>query len=117
MTLRALAELVLAAALAACTPAAPKSDAEVESSDFPAAHRPEIAPIVSNRYSTEEARDRLREADNVMTRSGVARSMTVADIGAGEGQPARSALPPAWARTSACSPCRAESPRRAGERA
>ncbi|WP_380873420.1 methyltransferase type 11 [Sphingomonas sp. DBB INV C78] len=84
MTLRALAGLVLAAALAACTPAAPKSDAEVESSDFPAAHRP-VAPIVSNRYSTEEARDRLREADNVMTRSGVARGMTVADIGAGEG--------------------------------
>lgn len=75
---------VMAAVLAACTPAAPKSDADVPSDAFPAAHRP-VAPIVSSRYSTEEARDRLREADNVMARSGVARGMTVADIGAGEG--------------------------------
>lgn len=74
----------LAVVLAACTPGAPVRDEEVESKAFPAAHRP-VAPIVSSRYSTEEARDRLREADNVMTRSGVARGMTVADIGAGEG--------------------------------
>ncbi|MDX3885545.1 MULTISPECIES: class I SAM-dependent methyltransferase [Sphingomonas] len=83
MRLRAPAILLLVA-LAACTPAAPGSDAEVKSSDFPAAHRP-VAPIVSNRYSNEDDRDRLREADNVMTRSGVVRGMTVADIGAGEG--------------------------------
>ncbi|SNS50789.1 Methyltransferase domain-containing protein [Sphingomonas laterariae] len=80
----ALAGGLLAALLAACTPAAPREDSDVRSDAFPAAHRP-VAPIVSSRYSTEEARDRLREADNVMTRSGVARGMTVADIGAGEG--------------------------------
>ncbi|ARS27994.1 ubiquinone/menaquinone biosynthesis methyltransferase [Sphingomonas sp. KC8] len=73
-----------AALLAACTPAAPGNDADVPSKAFPAAHRP-VAPIVSSRYSTEEARDRLREADNVMARSGITPGMTVADIGAGEG--------------------------------
>lgn len=84
MSRRAFAVSMLAAALAACSPGAPPSDADVDSDAFPAAHRP-VAPIVSSRYSTEEARDRLREADNVMSRSGVARGMTVADIGAGEG--------------------------------
>jgi len=51
---------------------------------FPAADRP-VAHIVSARYSTEEARDRLSEANTVMNRAGIARGMTVADIGAGEG--------------------------------
>jgi cyclopropane fatty-acyl-phospholipid synthase-like methyltransferase len=51
---------------------------------FPAADRP-VAGIVSSRWSTEEARDRLNEAAAVMNRAGVARGMTVADIGAGEG--------------------------------
>ena len=51
---------------------------------FPAADRP-VAPIVSSRWSTEEARDRLDEANQVMDLSGIAPGMTVADIGAGEG--------------------------------
>ena len=51
---------------------------------FPAADRP-VAKIVSSRWSTEEARDRVREADLVMDKAGVAPGMTVADIGAGEG--------------------------------
>ena len=51
---------------------------------FPAADRP-VAKIISSRWSTEEARDRLNEAGEVMTRSGIAKGMTVADIGAGEG--------------------------------
>lgn len=51
---------------------------------FPAADRP-VAAIVSSRWSTEEARDRVREADRVMDRAGVVPGMTVADIGAGEG--------------------------------
>jgi len=51
---------------------------------FPKADRP-VARIVSSRWSTEEARDRLREADGVMDRAGIAPGMTVADIGAGEG--------------------------------
>nr|WP_276588875.1 MULTISPECIES: methyltransferase domain-containing protein [unclassified Sphingomonas] len=51
---------------------------------FPAADRP-VAGIVSSRWSTEEDRDRLNEAREVMDKGGVARGMTVADIGAGEG--------------------------------
>jgi ubiquinone/menaquinone biosynthesis C-methylase UbiE len=51
---------------------------------FPAADRP-VARIVSSRWSTEEARDRLKEAETVMDRAGIATGMTVADIGAGEG--------------------------------
>lgn len=51
---------------------------------FPKADRP-VARIVSSRWSTEEARDRLREADDVMNRAGINPGMTVADIGAGEG--------------------------------
>lgn len=51
---------------------------------FPAADRP-VATIVSARWSTEEARDRLNEAAQVMDLAGIKAGMTVADIGAGEG--------------------------------
>src|SRR5690606_6285561 len=51
---------------------------------FPAADRP-VATIVSARWSTEEARDRLNEAEQVMDLAGIKPGMTVADIGAGEG--------------------------------
>jgi SAM-dependent methyltransferase len=51
---------------------------------FPAADRP-VATIVSARWSNEEARDRLREAEQVMDKAQIRRGMTVADIGAGEG--------------------------------
>lgn len=51
---------------------------------FPKADRP-IAPIISTRWSTEEARDARREADHIMAAAGVRPGMTVADIGAGEG--------------------------------
>ncbi|MFD1610900.1 class I SAM-dependent methyltransferase [Sphingomonas tabacisoli] len=53
-------------------------------SPFPKAHRP-VSPIVSARWSDEETRDRLKEAEEVMDRAGTAPGMTVADIGAGEG--------------------------------
>lgn len=53
-------------------------------SDFPAADRP-VASVVSTRWSTEEARDRLNEAEEVMDRADLRPGMTVADIGAGEG--------------------------------
>jgi ubiquinone/menaquinone biosynthesis C-methylase UbiE len=55
-----------------------------EKATFPKAERP-VAPIVSSRWSTEEARDRLNEAEKVMDLAGIAKGMTVADIGAGEG--------------------------------
>jgi ubiquinone/menaquinone biosynthesis C-methylase UbiE len=58
--------------------------ARERSSEFPKAHRP-VAKIVSSRWSDEESRDRLKEAEEVMDRAGVAPGMTVADIGAGEG--------------------------------
>jgi ubiquinone/menaquinone biosynthesis C-methylase UbiE len=51
---------------------------------FPKADRP-VAPIVSDSFSTEDARDRLGEAERVMALAGVKPGMWVADIGAGEG--------------------------------
>ena len=51
-----LALLILA--IAGCHKA-PKTDADVPSKAFPAAERP-VAPIVSARFSTEEARDRVQ---------------------------------------------------------
>jgi SAM-dependent methyltransferase len=51
---------------------------------FPSANRP-VAPTVSTRWSDEDTRDRLGEADDVMTRAGIEPGMTVADIGAGDG--------------------------------
>jgi predicted methyltransferase len=65
------------AALAACRaqPAQPR---------FPAAQR-DVAPIVGDTFSTEDARDRLGEAEEVMGLAGVKAGMSVADVGAGEG--------------------------------
>ena len=69
--------VLLLIAVAACR-AAP------EASPFPKAHRP-VAPIVSDSFSTEDARDRVGEAEEVMRLAGIAPGMSVADIGAGEG--------------------------------
>lgn len=81
--LRAVALLLL---LGACEAPVSRNEvaAQERSAEFPQAHRP-VAKIVSNRWSDEESRDRLREAEEVMDRAGTARGMTVADIGAGEG--------------------------------
>ena len=76
MSNRALAALILAA-LAGCR-------AEREASPFPKADRP-VAPIVSDSFSTEDARDRVGEAEAVMQLAGIAPGMSVADIRAGEG--------------------------------
>ncbi|CAN5261460.1 methyltransferase domain-containing protein [soil metagenome] len=70
----------MAMLLAACTP--PANGAA--DGPFPAADRP-IAHIVSPRWSTESDRDSRDEAQQVMTKAGIKRGMTVADIGAGEG--------------------------------
>jgi protein-L-isoaspartate O-methyltransferase len=51
---------------------------------FPSAHR-DVAPIVGDTFSTEDARDRLGEAEEVMSLAGVKPGMSVADGGAGEG--------------------------------
>lgn len=53
-------------------------------SPFPKAGR-DVAPIVGESFSTEDARDRIGEAEEVMRLAEVAPAMSVADIGAGEG--------------------------------
>ncbi len=70
--------LLAALALAGCDGAAKEAPA------FPPADRP-VAPIVSSRWSNEEARDRVNEADKIMDLAGIDPGMTIADIGAGEG--------------------------------
>ena len=71
------ASLLALLALAACRE-------QAQQPHFPAAHRP-VAPIVSAAFSTEDARDRAGEAEQVMQLAGVAAGMSVADVGAGEG--------------------------------
>ena len=74
-----------ALALSGCDRMAPaRDDRPAEARDFPIADRP-VAPIISTRWATEEARDRLHEAEQVMNWAGVKPGMTVADLGAGEG--------------------------------
>ena len=53
-------------------------------SEFPATGR-DVAPIVGDSFSTEDARDRVGEAEAVIAFAGVRPGMSVADIGAGEG--------------------------------
>src|SRR6187551_186734 len=57
---------------------------EPQQPQFPAANR-DVAPIVGDTFSTEDARDRLGEAEEVMQLAGVKPGMSVADVGAGEG--------------------------------
>jgi len=68
---------LLIVTLAACKASAPQST-------FPNSQR-DVAPIVSDSFSTEDARDRLGEAEAVIAFARVAPGMSVADIGAGEG--------------------------------
>jgi ubiquinone/menaquinone biosynthesis C-methylase UbiE len=51
---------------------------------FPTAQR-DVAPIVGGTFSTEDARDRMGEAEQVMQLAAVKPGMSVADVGAGEG--------------------------------
>jgi len=59
-------------------------EAQPEKSPFPEPNRP-VAPIVSPRYSNEDARDSAGEFESVVKLAGVEPGMFVADIGAGEG--------------------------------
>jgi ubiquinone/menaquinone biosynthesis C-methylase UbiE len=63
--------------LAGCEKPAPQSK-------FPNPNRP-VAPIVSSRYSNEDARDSVGEFETVVRLAEVARGMWIADVGAGEG--------------------------------
>ena len=76
MSTRALGALLLLG-LSAC-------QAEPRQRSFPKAGR-DVAPIVGESFSTEDARDRVGEAEEVMRLAEVAPGMSVADIGAGEG--------------------------------
>ena len=58
--------------------------AQPQQPQFPSAQR-DVAPIVSDAFSTEDARDRLGEAEEVMQLAGVRQGMWVADVGAGQG--------------------------------
>lgn len=69
--------LAAALAVAACRQAP-------EQPLFPKADR-DVASIVSDSFSTEDARDRLGEAEQVIALAQVKPGMSVADIGAGEG--------------------------------
>src|SRR3954468_19163058 len=71
------AALAAALALAACR-------AQPSEPHFPSAQR-DVAPIVGDAFSTEDARDRVGEAEEVMQLAGVKQGMSVADVGAGEG--------------------------------
>ncbi|MEO0441147.1 MAG: class I SAM-dependent methyltransferase [Pseudomonadota bacterium] len=51
---------------------------------YPPASRP-VARLGSNQWSTETARDKVGEAEEIMVAAGLQAGMTVADIGAGEG--------------------------------
>jgi ubiquinone/menaquinone biosynthesis C-methylase UbiE len=66
---------VLAIASCRAQPSEPK---------FPSAQR-DVAPIVGDTFSTEDARDRAGEAEEVMELAGVRPGMSVADVGAGKG--------------------------------
>jgi ubiquinone/menaquinone biosynthesis C-methylase UbiE len=72
-----LAAAAAVLALAACR-------AHPSEPHFPSAQR-DVAPIVGDAFSTEDARDRVGEAEEVMELAGIKRGMSVADVGAGEG--------------------------------
>lgn len=80
------AALGVLALLAACDQLAGGKETQraAAAAAFPQADRP-VAPIVSTRWSSEEARDRVNEAEDIMDRAGIRPGMSVADIGAGEG--------------------------------
>lgn len=82
--LRALLPVLMVAACSGEPAAITNMIEKQREPEFPAADRP-VATIVSSRWSTEEARDRLNEATKVMDLAGIKPGMTVADIGAGEG--------------------------------
>ena len=89
-----LVAVVLALAACRAQPSEPR---------FPEAHR-DVAPIVGDTFSTEDARDRLGEAEEVMQLAGVKPGMSVADVGAGEGYYTVRLAPRRRARRAGCWP-------------
>lgn len=79
-----VAALMTLTALCACDGLAGSTDRPETALDFPQPAR-EVPEVVSNQFSNEDARDERGEAQAVMDMADIARGMTVADIGAGEG--------------------------------
>lgn len=77
MNSRGAGALLAAALLASCHSAQ-------QADRFPKANRP-VAAIVDDTFSTEDARDRMGEFEQVIQLAGVKSGMWVADVGAGEG--------------------------------
>jgi ubiquinone/menaquinone biosynthesis C-methylase UbiE len=78
---RSIALVTAVVLLGACRA---QSAQEQQKNDFPPAGR-DVAPIVSDAFSTEDARDRAGEFEAVVEAAGVRSGMWVADVGAGEG--------------------------------
>jgi ubiquinone/menaquinone biosynthesis C-methylase UbiE len=72
------------AALLTCSLLIAACHAKAPEDPFPLPHRP-VSPIVSPRFSNEDARDSVKEAQTVMKLADLQPGMNVADIGAGEG--------------------------------
>ncbi len=70
--------------LSGCDMFTPSADRPASALDFPEPDRP-VSEVVSNEFSTENARDERGEAVAVMDLANITPGMTVADIGAGEG--------------------------------
>lgn len=81
----ALAGILLVTSLTACkrVPDADANRAETARA-YPPASRP-VSDLAGNQWSTETARDKRGEAEEIMKAAGLKPGMTVADIGAGEG--------------------------------
>ena len=77
--------VLLATPLAGCK-RIPDADAERPETAraYPPASRP-VSELAGNQWSTETARDKRGEAEEIMKAAGLEPGMTVADIGAGEG--------------------------------
>lgn len=89
MKVKGMSVAVLAAAmlpaLSGCDMPWSAGDDRIETArEFPQPDRP-VAAAESTTWSTEEARDRVNEAEEVMDAADVRPGMTVADIGAGDG--------------------------------
>lgn len=82
-SLAVLAVLLIAGLGSGC--ARPQDDGRQPTSRaFPKADRP-VSKLGANGFSSENARDSVNEARTVMDLAGIAKGMSIADIGAGEG--------------------------------
>ena len=77
--------LLVTAALGACKRVGDPDAGRAETAKaYPPASRP-VSALAGNQWSTETARDKRGEAEEIMKAAGLEPGMTVADIGAGEG--------------------------------